>query len=99
MILLTQLQALQKLATFGLLLVGQTLAVIGLPALRVKRDAPLLPSWDVPTLGFEPRSETFISYNEPLHDEYGVPHEEYGVPHEEYGPPAVARVAEPVTPQ
>lgn len=65
---------------------------------RHRRDAPLLPAWDVPQLGYEARDDLFTPYNDAGHEEYGLPHEEYGVPHEEYGPPAIVR-EEPVTQQ
>lgn len=78
----------QKLAIVGLLIIGQALAAPG----RLRRDAPVLPSWQVPNVGFggEGRSDIFeVPFDfGTLHDEYGVPAEEYGPPAEEYGPPA-----------
>lgn len=77
----------QKLAIVGLLFIGQAIAA---PE-RLRRDAPLLPAWDVPNNGFEGRNDIFkapINY-ELVNTEYGVPHDEYGPPHEEYGPPPV----------
>lgn len=87
----------QKLAILGLLLVGQALA----SPHRLRRDAPVLPQWDVPQLGFEARGDLFIPYRDEAsaHEEYGLPHEEYGVPHEEYGPPPAIVRLEPVTEQ
>lgn len=78
------------------MLVGQILA----SPHRLRRDAPILPAWDVPTLGLEARGDLFIPYSDSgaAHEEYGLPHEEYGVPHEEYGPPAIVR-EQPVTEQ
>lgn len=86
----------QKLAVVSLLIVGQVFAA---PE-RFRRDAPVLPAWDVPTVGFEGRSEVFGSAGgfvggeirgearyEGIQDEYGVPAEDYGVPHEDYGVP------------
>jgi hypothetical protein len=67
----------QKLAIFGLILVGHVLAA---PE-RLRRDAPILPAWDVPAAGFEARGDFLLNDNGAyvaLHDEYGVPHEDYG---------------------
>lgn len=70
---------------------------------RHRRDAPILPAWDVPTVGFggstfgssvgfEARSE-YVPFGAE-HDSIGgggyvEVHDEYGVPHEEYGPPEI----------
>jgi hypothetical protein len=85
----------QKLAIFGLsFIIGLSFAA---PE-RLRRDAPILPAWEIPYIvgggGFEGRSEIFeVPFAlGSLHDEYGIPHEEYGppeIPHEEYGPPPV----------
>lgn len=79
---------------------------------RLRRDAPILPEWQVPDAGFEGRAYEggynvgFGSFrdDELIHEEYGpppIPHEDYGppaVPHEDYGPPRLLPVPE-TTPQ
>jgi hypothetical protein len=82
------------------LIVGQVLAAPG----RLRRDAPVLPAWEVPNIGFEGRAieggyhaghDSFrgeVGYHaghDAFRAEGGVIVEEYGVPHEEYGPPQV----------
>lgn len=80
------------------MLIGQVLAA---PE-RFRRDAPILPAWDVPAAGFEGSFGSSVGYEArseyvpfgAQHDSIGSGgyvgvHDEYGVPHEEYGPPEV----------
>lgn len=92
----------QKLTVVGLLIIGQVFAAPN----RLRRDAPLLPAWEIPSVGFASQTgfidtpfliSTFNDEADAIHEEYGPPEEPPQIPHEEYGPPKL--VVAPTTEQ